>query len=100
VLRRRRLLLPGARPPEVLDLVVGAPGQAPGDTRPPAAPLRVELQDQALLVGGDAAAPEPRVEVVDPPQAAALAGAPQTCISTPTRACTEKKEERNKERTG
>jgi len=39
----------------------------------------VELDDEALLVGGDATAPEVRVEVVDPPEAAALAGAPQTC---------------------
>jgi len=80
----RRLLLPGARPPVVLDLVVGAAGEAPGDARPPAAVLRVELEDEALLVGGDAAAAEARVEVVDPPETAALAGAPQTC-STPTR---------------
>ena len=77
-------LLPGARPPEVLDLVVGAAGEAPGDARPPAAVLRVELENEALLVGGDAAAAEARVEVVDPPETAALAGAPQTC-STPTR---------------
>jgi hypothetical protein len=39
----------------------------------------VKLDDEALLVGGDAAAAEVRVEVVDPPEAAALAGAPQTC---------------------
>jgi len=42
----------------------------------------VEAEDEALFVGGDAAALEARVQVVDPPEAAALAGAPETCISS------------------
>jgi hypothetical protein len=42
----------------------------------------VEAEDEPLLVGGDAAALQARVQVVHPPEAAALAGAPETCIST------------------
>ena len=73
-------LLPHVRPPVVLDLVVGAAGELPGDPGPAGAPLGVEAEDEALLVGGDAAALEARVEVVDPAEAAALAGAPETCM--------------------
>lgn len=64
--------------PEVLDLVVGAAGEAAGDAGPAAAPLGVEVEDEALLVGGDAAALEAGVEVVHPPETAALACALQT----------------------
>jgi hypothetical protein len=59
----------------------------------------VELEDEALLVGGDAAAAEARVEVVDPPETAALAGAPQTC-STPTRMHREEKQGEGRRRRG
>jgi hypothetical protein len=42
----------------------------------------VEVEDEALLFCGDAAALEARMQVVHPPEAAALAGAPETCTSS------------------
>jgi hypothetical protein len=76
--RRCRLIVVHL-PPLFLVRVLLAPPEVPGDAGPPAPPLRVELKDEALLVGGDAAAAEARVEVVHPPEAAALAGALETC---------------------
>ena len=79
--RLRRLLaaeehLLEARVPVVLDAVVGPPGQVRGDEGPPAADGGVERADDVVLLRGEAAVTEARAEVVEPPQAAALA-APQ-----------------------
>ena len=67
------------RAPVVLDLVVGAAGQVLRDLGPAVAPARVQLQDEQLLLRRDAAAPEVRAQVVEPPQAAALARPAKPC---------------------
>jgi hypothetical protein len=70
-----------ARAPVVLDLVVRAPREVLRDLGPAVAPPRVQLQDEQLLLRRDVAAPEVRAEVVQPPEAAALAGALQPCMT-------------------
>jgi len=82
--RRRRsgcrlVLLAHVRSPVVLDLVVGAAGHGLGDARPPVAPLGVEVEDEALLLGAHPPALQVRVQVVHPPQTAALPRPIQTC---------------------
>jgi hypothetical protein len=58
----------------------------------------VEGEDESLLVGGDAAALEARVQVVDPAEAAALACAAETCIpSTAEKRETPEGEEEKRE---
>lgn len=66
-----------ARVPVVLDAVVGPPVEVRGDQGPPAADGGVERADDAVLVRGEAAVPDARAEVVEPPQAAALAAPAQ-----------------------
>jgi len=66
----------------VLDLVVGASRHGLGDTRPSVAPLGVEVHHEALLVGAHRAALEVRVQVVHPPEPAALPRAVETCESS------------------
>jgi len=68
-----RLLL-HPRPPVVLDLVVRPPWQVLRDPRPPVSPLGMELEDEELLLRREVAALDVRLEVVEPPQPAALAG--------------------------
>ena len=65
-------LLLDARVPEVLDLVVGAPGQLRGDLRPLVAEDGVEVDDEVLLLLREGAPLEVRPQVVYPPQPAAL----------------------------
>jgi len=75
----RLVLLAHVRSPVVLDLVVGAAGHGLGDARPPVAQLGVEVEDEALLLGAHPPALEVRVQVVHPPQTAALPRPVQTC---------------------
>ncbi|RRT76769.1 hypothetical protein B296_00026496 [Ensete ventricosum] len=95
------------RPPVVLDLVVGPPGQVLRDLGPPAtdhsssfivckasrvkegrdyiwrdwflpvSPARVELQDEELLLRGDVAPPDVGTKIVEPSKPAALPCSPQ-----------------------
>lgn len=64
--------------PVVLDLIICAAGQSSGNSRPPVAPARVEVEDEALFLGGHAAAFEAGVEIVNPAQPAALACSVET----------------------
>jgi len=75
----RLVLLAHVRSPVVLDLVVGAAGHGLGDARPPVAQLGVEVEDEALLLGAHPPALQVRVQVVHPPQTAALPRPIQTC---------------------
>jgi len=61
--------------PVVLDLVVRAPGEVLRDLGPAVAPARVQVQDQQQLLRGDVAPPHVGPQVVEPPEAAALARA-------------------------
>ena len=65
--------------PVVLDLVVRAPGEVLRDLGPAVAPARVQVQDQQQLLRSDVAPPHVGPQVVEPPEAAALARALQAC---------------------
>ena len=67
--------------PVVLDVVVCAAGELGRDDGPPAADGSVEGADDAVLVVGVAAVPDVRAQVVEPPEAAALAAPVQPWVN-------------------
>lgn len=68
-------LPPYVRVPVVLDLVVRSPRQTPSNERPFVTKKAVQFDDDLILFFGEVAPLEVRPQVIDPPEAAALATA-------------------------
>src|SRR6185437_5058047 len=66
------VLARGEDVPVVLDGVVGAPREEAGDERPPVAVGAVRRQEALLLLLREGPPVDPRVQLVEPPQPAAL----------------------------